>query len=248
MVKITFLGTANVISNKDHENSYLLVEGDGRKILVDCAGNPISQLDRAGVNPLEITDLILTHFHPDHVSGVPIFLMNSWLMGRGESLNIFAQAEDINSLKAIMDVFNWQDWDGFFPILFIPIPVEGQSTILDSDQVKIQTVQSLHLIPSIGVRMEFPEGILCYSSDTEPCDAVVKLAKNADILIHESTGEGRGHTSPEQAGEVALQADARKLVLTHYPVNINPDVWVKKAQSTFAGEVFIAKDLMSISL
>jgi len=248
MVKITFLGTANVISNKDHENTYFMVEGGGRNILVDCSGNPISQIDRAGVDPLTITDLILTHFHPDHVSGVPIFLMDSWLMGRKENLNIFAQSDDVSRVHAMMEIFDWGDWEGLYPITFNNVSNVGQTVIFETEQLNIQTAQLCHLVPSIGVRMEFDESVLCYSSDTEPCDALVKLAKNADILIHESTGEFKGHSSPELAGQVARQAGVKKLVLIHYPVTVDLDVWVERARKTFQGVVIAAKDLMSLSL
>lgn len=248
MAKITFLGTANAISSKDHENTYFLVEGGGRKILVDCAGNPISRLDQAGIDPLHVTDLILTHFHPDHVSGVPLFLMDLWLKGRKDPLNIFAQADNIKRVKAMMDIFEWQNWEGFFPISFKNSLANGQITIYETDRLKIQTSQLCHLISSIGVRMEFPEGILCYSSDTEPCDALIHLAKNADILIHEATGEGEGHSSPEQAGEVAQLSGVKKLILVHYPADIDPEEWINKAKADFSGDVIIAEDFQAYSL
>ncbi|MGZ8710174.1 MAG: MBL fold metallo-hydrolase, partial [Thermoanaerobaculia bacterium] len=43
-----------------------MIQQDSHQVLVDCASNPVLQLKRAGVELEQITDLILTHFHPDH--------------------------------------------------------------------------------------------------------------------------------------------------------------------------------------
>jgi len=105
-----------------------------------------------------------------------------------------------------------------------------------------------HLIPCLGLRIQFSEGIMAYSSDTAPCEAVTRLADSADVLIHEATGEGPGHSSPEQAGQIAQQAGVKKLYLTHYPGGINHKEYVDRARLYFSGEVVIAQDLMTIHL
>ena len=89
MSKLIILGSSNAISHKDHENTHMVIVGEKRTVLVDCVSNPILRLEQAGVDFNAITDLILTHFHPDHVSGVPLLLMDMWLMGRREPLNVY---------------------------------------------------------------------------------------------------------------------------------------------------------------
>jgi ribonuclease Z len=99
------------------------------------------------------------------------------------------------------------------------------------------------------VRFEFTGGrhILAYSSDTEPSQAVRRLAEGADVLIHEATGTGTGHSAPEKAGEIATQAGAGALYLIHYaPQLTRPEDLLEKARQTFGGPVFVAKDFMSI--
>ncbi len=90
MTKLIILGTANAIPALNHENTHMALVCEKRLILVDCANNPIVHLQLAGIDILAVTDLILTHFHPDHVSGVPSFLMNSWLMGRKSPIKVYA--------------------------------------------------------------------------------------------------------------------------------------------------------------
>lgn len=85
--------------------------------------------------------------------------------------------------------------------------------------------------------------VLAYSSDTEPCDAMVELARDADILIHEAATNTLGHSSAAQAGEIARRAGARRLVLIHYrPSPRKYDRWREEATAAFGGPVELAQD------
>ena len=91
-----------------------------------------------------------------------------------------------------------------------------------------------HLIPTIGLRMEFANGrIAAYSCDTEPCAAVMRLGYEADLLLHEAVGEARGHSSGAQAADIARQAEVKRLVLIHYPVEKGLTI-LEEAHAVFA--------------
>jgi ribonuclease Z len=248
MAKITFLGTASAVPDKDHENAHLIIDAAERVILVDCAGNPVVRLDQAGINPLSITDIILTHFHPDHVSGLPLLLMDMWLMRRKAPIHIYGLSDVINRVEQMMALFNWGDWDGFYPVNFHMIPEVEYSNLIDTKSVKLWASPVNHSIPAIGIRLWVPTGTMCYSSDTAPCDALLRLAEEVDVLVHEATGEGVGHTSPEHAGEIAQKAGAKKLILIHYSPKTDLNTWVDKAKQSFEGDVFPAKDFMTVTI
>ncbi|HOE70261.1 MAG TPA: MBL fold metallo-hydrolase [Brevefilum sp.] len=248
MATITFLGTANALPNKDRESTHFLVESGEQKILVDCAGNPIIRFDQAGLGPCFITDIILTHFHPDHVAGLPILLLDLLIMGRKDPLNIYGLDKVIDQAEGMLELFEWQDWGDFFPVQFHRIPDQVLLNVLNTESVRIWTSPVHHLIPTIGVRMQFPGGSMCYSSDTEPCDNVVELARGVDILIHEATGGEIGHSLPEQAGEIAQRASASQLLLIHYPSKVDTEEWVNRARSRYSGQVQAAKDWMRINI
>ena len=95
--------------------------------------------------------------------------------------------------------------------------------------------------------MTFEGGTLCYSSDTGSCEEVIELARGADFLIHEATGESDGHSSAEEAGEIAQKAGVRTLYLIHYPPRSDKQALIQRAKTTFSGEVIAAEDLMSFS-
>ncbi len=90
---------------------------------------------------------------------------------------------------------------------------------------------------------------MVFSSDTEPCPEVVRLAEGANILIHEASGNLEGHSSATQAGEVASKAKVDQLYLIHYPTGSdNYDNLVKEASNRFSGQVIIAEDFMELTI
>ncbi len=249
MTKLIFLGTSNAISSANHENTHMVLVGDNRIVLIDCPSSPFLRLQKAGVDFNRLSDLILTHFHPDHVSGVPLLLMNMWLMGRDQPLNVFGLAYTIDRIENLMGSYNWSRWPGFYPVKFHRLPEKAMMPVIDSNEFHIYSSPMQHLIPSIGLRIEFTGSnkTMTYSSDTEPCQQLIKLAESADVLVHEATGAQPGHSSARQAGEAARMAEVGSLYLIHYPTGQfasgNP---VAEAKLPFDGPVVLAEDYMAL--
>jgi ribonuclease Z len=219
-MRLVILGSAAAVPDAQHENTHLLWLGQQRNILIDCPGTPLVRLQQAGLDPHRLTDLVLTHFHPDHVQSVPALLMGMWLTGRQVPLHIHGLAVTLHKLQALLDLYEWRTWEGFYPIDFHELPAAELHPLLESETLRVFSSPVEHMIPNIGLRFELPgrQKTWTYSCDTQPCPAVVRLAKDADLLLHEASGAYPGHSSPAQAGEVASQAGARTLLLIHYPV------------------------------
>ncbi|MGA2489843.1 MAG: MBL fold metallo-hydrolase [Anaerolineales bacterium] len=250
MVKLIFLGTSNAISSEDHENTYMAVVGEKRMVLIDCPHSPFLRFQKAGLDFKALSDLILTHFHPDHVSGVPLLLMNMWLMGRLQPLNIYGLQYTIDRIENLMGSYNWSTWPGFFPVRYHRLPEQALVSVLECDEFHIFASPMQHFIPSIGLRIEFTRSkkVLAYSCDTEPCTQEIKLAEGADVFVHEASGALPGHSSASQAGEAARLAEAGSLYLIHYPTGrfASGDP-VIEARQKFDGPVTLAEDYMELN-
>jgi len=249
MSRLIILGASNAISSKDSENTHMVLVGEERIVMVDCVNNPLHRLGQAGVDFMDLTDLILTHFHPDHVSGVPLLLMDMWLRGRKKPIHIYGLHYTIDRMEQLMGMYSWESWPNFFPVAFHRLPANENILLLDCDEFKIISSPVCHLIPTIGLRFEFKNNqkVLTYSCDTEPCAEVVRLAEGADVLIHEASGASLGHSSAEQAGQIAAQAEVSKLYLIHYPTGeyANGNL-VTEARQHYQGEVDLATDFMTL--
>lgn len=251
MGKVIILGSASAVPDREHENTHILVAAGSRVVLVDCPGTPTVRLEQAGVAPHSLTDIILTHFHPDHVSGFASLLMSLWLTGHQQPINVYGLAATIDRAEQLMEMYVWSDWPNFYPVNFVRIPEEEHALVLQDDDLTVYASPVEHLIPTIGLRFELgqPGPVMAYSCDTQPSQIVCRLARNADVLIHEASGGSTGHTSPEMAGQVATEAGARSLYLIHYPPQlITPEKLLERAGQNFHGPLYVAQDFQTIDL
>jgi ribonuclease Z len=249
MAKLVILGSANAVTSPHHENTHLVIIGAENTLLIDSPGNPLVRLKKLGLPLEQISDLVLTHFHPDHVSGVPLLLMDLWLLGRKSPLLVHGLDYTLKRIEQVLELYNWSHWPGFYPIHFNRLPEQEMIPVVERGEFRLFASPVNHMVPNIGLRVEFPNSdkAMAYSSDTEPCQQVVRLAQGVDVLIHEAAGEARGHTSPRQAGQVARAAEVNALYLIHYPCwDVDPKPFIAEAQETFAGQVDLAVDLMEI--
>jgi ribonuclease Z len=243
-VKLVILG-ASAIADASHDNVYMVLDGDDLKILIDCGGSPTSRLMRAGFNILDLDGLIVTHHHPDHIYGVPILLMNLWLLGRRETFPIYGPQKTLQIIRGMMDLYEWDTWPDFVHVDFREIPLLPDTPVVSSNVVSITASPVAHMIPAIGLRiMNQQTGkVLAYTADTMRDPRVVHLARHADILIHEATGEYFGHSTGADAARDALEADTGQLVLIHYAsVRGDPQAVLEEAKAIFRGPVELAED------
>ncbi|RWR15058.1 ribonuclease Z [Siminovitchia fortis] len=100
--------------------------------------------------------------------------------------------------------------------------------------------------------------ILAILGDTRPCKNAVELARNADLLVHESTFSGENeemareyfHSTTLQAAEIAREANVRMLCLTHISSRYTKEDWKqleKEAQSIFP-ETKVVSDFANIAI
>ncbi|MHA1595114.1 MAG: ribonuclease Z [Candidatus Baldrarchaeia archaeon] len=99
---------------------------------------------------------------------------------------------------------------------------------------------------------------IVYSGDTRPCDSVIKLAQNADVLIHEGTFSSKlkdlahesGHSTVEDAAKIAKEANVKKLVVVHIsPRHQGEDIRIleEECRSVFKNSI-IAYDLFTLEV
>lgn len=247
MERFIILGSSNAIPKIDQDNCHLFVEAGKQRILVDCGNNALVGLQKLGIDPNSITNLIITHFHPDHAGSLPNLLMGMWLEKRTESLTIHGLEYTLDRVKALMGLFGWNNWVNMYPIVFNTVPEGLKSKIIESVSITVGAVKVQHLIPTIGLRFDFSSGkSVTYSCDTEPCEQLGKLAEVTDVLLQEAAGPGKGHTSARQAGTIATSSKAQKLILIHYDRRAGVENLVRDTKSEFAGEVLAAFDGMEI--
>jgi ribonuclease BN (tRNA processing enzyme) len=241
-MRLTVLGCAGSFPGPESACSAYLVEALGFRLLIDFGSGSLSALQR--YSDMDTIDAImLTHLHCDHMLDactymvvrrygpegpqppVPVYAP----LGAAERISAAYSSEN----EAVDDVYTFYGLQpGTFPI--------GPFTVT-VDRVN-------HPIETYGVRVEQAGRVLAYSSDTAPCEALLRLAAGADLFLCEASYlDGMNnppglHLTGGEAGEAATKADVGRLLLTHLvPAWGSEASTVEAACAAYAGPVEVVR-------
>ncbi len=249
-MKITFLGTNGWYDTDTGNTICTLIETEDCFIILD-AGNGFYKLDKYIKNDKPIY-LFLSHFHFDHIVG--LHCKNKFNFKQG--IKIYGQKGTKDILNKIINqpfTLPLQHKEVLFNIEVYEL-LEQANTLPFS----VKSKPLLHWSPCLGFRFEFEEKIISYCIDTGPCENLIELAKNADLLIAECSfrinehHEGLAHLNPGTAAKIGQEAEVKKLALTHFDAYRYQTLEQRKKAEEFAKKIFpntiVAIDDMQIEI
>jgi len=175
-----------------------------------------------------------------------------WLHGRRDTLHIFANEATQQVAEALADVFKLRSKP--VPLEFHTIPGDEEYLLVQGESYWVHTSPVRHEVPTSAVRITSRENgrVAAFSADTGPCPELVALARGADLLFQECGVETPHpfHSTPEQVGELAAEAEVGQVVLVHCHRNLTkePYVSISEIGKRYQGEVRFAKDLEEYEL
>ncbi len=107
MIKITFLGTAAQTPTVKRNHTAILLNYEGENILIDCGEGTQRQFRKARLNPCKVTRLLITHWHGDHVFGIPGLLSTLALSGYNKTLFIYGPKGTKDFMNALLKIFRF---------------------------------------------------------------------------------------------------------------------------------------------
>jgi len=226
MPTLHLLGTGAAISDPHRTTTMLAVSGDrtpSRTLLVDCGGDALQRLRACGPPIDSVEGLIVTHAHMDHVSGFPLLMEKVWLDGRDRPLPVVGIQSAVAQAKRSWDAFEpvHHRWEGLPAIDWRLVDHETGATMWNEAPWTVTAAPVDHgETPNVCLRFEhLPSNrVIAYSCDTGPTNSVVRLAENADVLVHEANGgDVENHSTAAEAAQVADRANAGRLLLVHLP-------------------------------
>ena len=102
---IVFLGTSSMVPTKERNHSSVFLKYQGEGILFDCGEGTQRQLKIAGVSPTEVTKLFISHWHGDHVLGIPGLIQTLAGSNYTKELEIYGPAGTKRRMEAMFEVF-----------------------------------------------------------------------------------------------------------------------------------------------
>jgi len=272
--QILFLGTAGgpPLRVERSEPSTLLIV-DGRKYLIDCGIGTARRMARADIDSQDVKTIFFTHLHADHDLGLADVMANDFSevsdKGGAEHFDIYGPPQTRELVNAAFRYLSvgfrpfaaenaaiTRRRDGSFPSPFIAHEFNRDGLVFQDDKIRVTAVQNSHYalmsardraqLQSYSYRIQTPHGVIVFTGDTGPSDAVAQLAKDADVLIAEASYRDRadldqfmaaraaaghwgpartkitrdhflfGHLDTTSIGQLASNARAKAVILYHY--------------------------------
>lgn len=220
----------------------LLVEMAGTQLVVDCGMGVTRALVQAGMDLRQLSQIVITHLHSDHVLELGPLIHTAWTTGLKNPVDIWGPAGLRNY------------WDGFMASM----AYDSDLRVADEGRPPLRDLVRLHLLDEgpfqigpisaralrvphppvtdcFALRLDAEGKSLCLSADTAPFTPLADLARDADLLLHEAmlpegleaiiakTGMGdqlrahltNSHSTADAAARIATQASAKHLAFYH---------------------------------
>jgi ribonuclease BN (tRNA processing enzyme) len=248
-VEVTILGSQGTWPGPGGQTCGYLVSHDGFHLWVDAGTGTFARLQEH-VDLADIGGMMISHGHPDHfVDMIPAFYARHY--GKmGEAGLPFWSPDGFTDLAALLVSENGRN----VMAESYDFRVAEEGSPFEIGPFVVTPFVMTHVgVKALGYRIEAGGVALAYTGDTGPCDEVIELARNADVFLAEATYQDTSnlmpfHLSARQAGEIAQQADVRRLVLTHLTPDLDPVVSLREAAEAFDGVVDLAITAMVLEV
>ncbi|WP_053220322.1 MBL fold metallo-hydrolase [Virgibacillus senegalensis] len=185
-MEIHFLGTGSAYPGAKRDNTSLCLTGVSSQILIDVSGNPCLKLKQINIDLGNLDAVILTHFHIDHIYGLPSLLWGMWLENRKKPLTIYCDYRNETKLNHWLDTMEADQWAIKFPIIIKTFNGNIKENLFTKGDFKISCFPALHSVPTIGLEFMYHNKRIIYSGDSE-INSHIQAYSHIDILIHEAT-------------------------------------------------------------
>lgn len=147
-MEITFLGTSSAIPTNNRNHSAIALKAFGEIMLFDCGEGTQRQMTRARLSPMKISKIFITHFHGDHILGIPGLIQSMAFRGRKDPLEIYGPpglSRLVDNMKSL----------GYFAISFdILINEISEGIILEGKDYQISSLKMDHSVLNLAYSIE----------------------------------------------------------------------------------------------
>lgn len=274
-INVTLLGTGCPRPVMDRFGASILVQAGSQTLLIDAGRGALQRLTQVKVRWQDVTGVLLTHLHSDHVVGFPDLYLTGWLIDPGRSVPLpvwgpegttemmshlsRAFAEDIR-----VRTINERASPAGAVLQARDI---GEGLVFEADGVRITAFRVDHspVRSALGYRIDYAGRSVVLSGDTRVSENLIRHAAGTDLLIHEvivpealrrtgvppdrMPGIVAYHTTPEQAGEVFARVRPRLAVYSHVCPPTATEADLRDAtRRTYQGPLEFGEDLMVIEV
>lgn len=223
-LRVVFCGTGSPLSDPERAQACTAVFAGGRMLLVDAGSGAAESLQDFHLPQGRLEVVLVTHFHSDHVNGLPDVVLGSWAAGRRQPLRVVGGPgveEVVGGFQTAMRLDASYRTAHHGAELMPPsgaqlraervtMPVgTDSSVVLDEQGLRVTAFRVHHppVDPAYGYRIDWNGRSVVVSGDTVPVPSLVAAARNADVLVHEALAP---HILAAVINELEAQGDAHR--------------------------------------
>jgi ribonuclease BN (tRNA processing enzyme) len=188
-MRVQFVGCGDAFGSGGRFNTCFHLVGRDVNVLIDCGATSPVAMSQLAISPDDINAIFVTHFHADHVGGLPFFILESnYVLKRRRGLTVAGPPGLKSRYADIMDTAfagsSTMEWS--FPLHLQELDIGKGSDIAN---VRITPYHVLHddrAGPCLGFRIEAEGKVIAFSGDTEWTEALVDIGRDADLFICEA--------------------------------------------------------------
>lgn len=219
-VRISVLGSGDAFNSGGNGHTCFLLEGKQKRLLIDCGAPALQKLKSMEISSNQIDIIAISHFHGDHIGGLPYILLDAMKEKRKEPLYIISPAGGkriIGELTGILypgkeaicnsDYIKWDEYRKGKMIKIDSVSIEG-----------FEVVHALKTNPH-GIKIHIDGKTIAYSGDTEYTDSLKEISKDADLFICECTffnTHVKGHIHYTLLQKKLKELSFKRILLTHF--------------------------------
>lgn len=238
-MKVTVIGHWGGYPGTGEATSGYLIQEGNYNFLLDCGSAVVSNLQRY-LKLEELHSVITSHYHFDHIADIGVLQYSRLIQGinsdNSNTLEIYGHGYDAQGLSSLS---------------MKPYTIGkryDESRELSVGPFRVSFCKTQHPAPCFAMRIKSNEGSIVYTADTSYFEELVEFCKNADLIIsecnlysHQSDVAKRiGHMTSSDAGRLARDSGAGKLLLTHLPHFGDKTELLREAEKIFLGKVELA--------
>jgi ribonuclease BN (tRNA processing enzyme) len=233
-VQVRFVGCGDAFGSGGRFQACILLRAPGHSgdVLLDCGASSLIALKQQHQDPNRIGLVLVSHLHGDHFGGLPFLVLDGQFTHRTRPLHVAGPAGVGERVEAAMEVL-FPGSTGVrrrFPVQFHEL-TDRQPLRFDLEPAELVVVPFgvVHAsgAPALALRVTWQGHTIAYTGDTEWTEALVELARGADLLIAEGYTDQRRirfHLDMASLQRHAGRLAARRVILTHLSAELLPRV------------------------